>query len=409
MAIDGIGKSGHRPIQPQFDPENKKAAEAKKETNGIPAAQDKFERAQPIDLFNIGAVQTAQPVKAAGVQTQALTGGATGNALPDHETQMPYYDQGNTNGCGTTSLAMVMTYLGIPTTQGDVDHAIRRMNIFTAPDMLIDYARGAGLEAEGYNNGSWDELKGFIDRGIPVIALIDAGGNGNIAELHYMAVVGYETDPATGKEYVLIHDPARGGNSPATRMPKEEFLNKWKDLPGSHNNYFIAVAPKGTALPPGRDDGIEGVSAMVEGVAHLTNGLDRIGNPDSFGGFLHGIAETVGGVVETVVGGVGFGVQWVGDKLSEAVDGIPVVEQLVKPVGTLIETGGAIIGDLADGFGDAANHVGSAFEKLFDGDVGGFFSDAGSAVVDVAKGVGEAVWDGIKGVGEAIGDFFSGW
>ena len=54
---------------------------------------------------------------------------------------MPDYYQGQTNGCGTTSLAMIMSYLGIPETQGDIDGAIRRMDIFTSPTDILDFAR----------------------------------------------------------------------------------------------------------------------------------------------------------------------------------------------------------------------------------------------------------------------------
>jgi len=365
-----------------------------------------------LNILDIGSVKTPQVTPQMAQQilqatAQALT--THGNSLPNHETQMPYFDQGSTNGCGTTSLAMVMSYLGIPMTQGDIDHEIRRMNIFSAPDRLLDFARDNGLAAQGYNNGSWDEMTGFIDQGIPIIAMIDAGGEGNVADLHYIAVTGYREDPATGEKFVIMHNPAAGGANPTTEMPLDDFLSKWKDLPGGFNNYFMAIAPKGTALPPGRDDGIVATTAVTEGIAQLTNGIDRIIHPDSFGGVFRGAFEFGGGLVETVAGGIGFGVGWLGDKLNGAVEGIPVVEQLLQPVGSLAKGIGEGVGAVANGFGDAAGHVGEAFEDLFSGDVGGFFGGLGSGVVDVVEGVGKGIVDVAKGVGNAIASFFSGW
>ena len=85
---------------------------------------------------------------------------------------MPYYKQEG-NSCGTTTLAEIMSYLGVPMTQADVDAGIRRMNIFTAPDDMIEFARDHGLEAEGYNHGTWEEVKSMIDAGYPVQAMVN--------------------------------------------------------------------------------------------------------------------------------------------------------------------------------------------------------------------------------------------
>ena len=53
---------------------------------------------------------------------------------------------------------------------------------------------------------------------------------------------------------------------------------------------------QGSEPPPGRDDGIESTLGVLNGVTNVTNGLDRIFCPDSFGGFLHGIPELFGGL-----------------------------------------------------------------------------------------------------------------
>jgi len=38
--------------------------------------------------------------------------------------------------------------------QNDIDNVIRKMNIFTAPDDMIQFAQDHGLSAQGYNNGT---------------------------------------------------------------------------------------------------------------------------------------------------------------------------------------------------------------------------------------------------------------
>jgi len=347
-----------------------------------------------------------------GTSTSALTAGGT-TTLPN-VGNMPYYVQKG-NSCGTTTLAEIMSYLGVPMTQADVDKGIRRMNTFTAPDDMIEFARDHGLEAEGYNNGTWEEVKSMIDAGHPVQAMVNGndsvsvnGGSESFSVdgLHYIAITGYGTDAATGEEYVIYHDPNRGTEQ---RMSVSDFEKMWGDVPGGFDNYFVAYGGPNANLPPGRDDGIESTLGVLNGVTNVTNGLDRIFCPDSFGGFLHGIAQVYGGVFQTVGSFVGGLFQLGAGWLSNAVEGIPVLENIVQPITDIVNGFGAVIGDVFNGFGEAWDSVGGAFESLFDGDVGGFFEGLGDAVGDVVGGVVDAVGDAVDAVGDAVSDFFSGW
>jgi uncharacterized protein YvpB len=347
-----------------------------------------------------------------GSISSALT--ATGPTMLPNAADMPFLEQEG-NACGTTTLAMIMSYLGVPMTQGDVDSAIRRTNIFTAPDDMIEFARDHGLEAEGYNNGTWEEVKAMIDAGHPVQAMVDGddsvqvnGGSEtfSVDGLHYIAITGYGTDPATGEEYVVYHDPNR---TTEQRMSVDDFEKMWGDVPGGFENYFVAYGPEGADLPPGRDDGIESTLGVLNGVTNVTNGIDRIFSPDSFGSWLHGFPQLIGGAVQTVgsfVGGLAqLGAGW----LNNAVEGIPVLENIVQPLGDLVNGVGAVIGDIFNGIGEAADSLGGAVESLFEGDLGGFVEGVGDAVGDVAGGVVDAVGDAVDAVGDAVSDFFSGW
>src|SRR5262249_53203491 len=151
-----------------------------------------------------------------------------------HDNTMPFYDQGNTNGCGTTSLAMIVSYLtGKSITEADIDKQIRRMDVFTAPRDLLDYARSQGLAAEGYNHGSWDEMMSYIDRGLPCQALIDVTGDNSITHMHYVAVTGHGRN-ADGSEYVIIHNPATGTEQ---KLSRDEFEKKWSSTPLGFDHY----------------------------------------------------------------------------------------------------------------------------------------------------------------------------
>ncbi len=365
-------------------------------------------------LLQILASNTSTPTGSSiGTSTSALTAGSTFTTLPN-VVNMPFLKQQG-NACGTTTLAEIMTYLGVPMTQADVDKGIRRLNTFTAPDDMIEFARDHGLEAEGYNHGSWEEVKSMIDAGYPVQAMV--GGDDSVAVnrgtgtfsvdgLHYIAITGYRTDEVTGEEFVIYHDPNR---TTEQEISVGDFEKMWGDVPGGFDNYFVAYGPKGADLPPGRDDGIESTLGVLNGVTNLTNGLDRIFCPDSFGGFLHGIAEVYGGVFQTVGSFVGGLFQLGAGWLNHAVEGIPVLENFVQPFGDIVNGFGAVIADVFNGFGEACDSVGGAFESLFDGDVGGFFEGLGDAVGDFAGGVVDAVGDAVDAVGDAVSDFFSGW
>ncbi|WP_224360300.1 C39 family peptidase [Hyalangium versicolor] len=163
--------------------------------------------------------------------TRALTG--PGSPAPSGATKLTAndlgvlaQDQGNTNACGTTSLANVMTYWGKPTTHDEIDKSIRAFNVFTAPDKIVDYARDNGMRAEIKTDAGMDDLAKMVDQGVPPIVLMDPDSGSN-ANLHYMTVTGYDRD-ASGKISDVVVADSAGGNR--YTMPADEFQKKWGDL-----------------------------------------------------------------------------------------------------------------------------------------------------------------------------------
>lgn len=287
---------------------------------------------QPFRQPGVGPLQ--QPREAGPIQPQAPVRPQQGIAqvfgvdqfelaavhqqFPNLDVPHPGFDQRG-NECGTTSLAMVLQYaLGNNTVTANdiqrIDRAIRNWNIFTSPNDMIEYARARGVNAEGYNNGSLAEIKSFLDRGIPVVAMIDPDSPGNF-NAHWVVIKGYSNvNPNTGEKgnFLIVNDPASPTGN--TYVKEDDFLKQWKNVKMAgvetgYNNYFIAVAPRGTVLPPGRDDGIAAANALSQGVANVVNGLSDVTRGDIIGG----IGRFAGGVIGTVGGAIGFGIGKAGD------------------------------------------------------------------------------------------------
>jgi hypothetical protein len=275
---------------------------------------------------------------------------------------MPYYQQGAANACGTTSLAMVMTYLGVPETKESVDAVIRRMNTFTSPEDLIRFAHDNGLQAQGYNHGSWPDIESHAARGAPCILLINAGydypDGTSISGLHYVVVCGHGTDPVTGQRYAVLHDP--NYSTADTLLDEADATSMGNSVNWGFADYYLAFAT-GSAppLPPGNSTGVQGALGAVQGVTSITNGLMAIIEPSTIGGVVHGAGQVIGGIAGGLISAAGgllqAGAQW----LHAAVTGIPVLRNIVPPIAHLIDGLGAVLGDLGNGITSVITGLGA--------------------------------------------------
>ena len=191
------------------------------------------------------AARAPTPAQGFSVASSFQSGGARGfDKLTPNDLGVLAQNQGNTNACGTTSLANVMTYWGMPRTHEQIDHAVRAFDIFSAPDKLVSYARNNGLRAELKNDSSLDDLAHAIDQGTPPIVLIDPDNDKN-ANLHYVSVTGYTRD-ASGKVSELAIADSAGGYR--YTVPAGDFQKKWDHLKMDGvgtglNNVMITTAP----------------------------------------------------------------------------------------------------------------------------------------------------------------------
>jgi hypothetical protein len=350
----------------------------------------------------------ARPTAGGPPPSRPREGTLTQSIFPGNVDTMPFYAQGRTNGCGTTSEAMILTHLlGRPVQPHDIDNQIRRIDTFTSPQDMVRYARQQGLSAEMYNHGSLSELQGMVARGIPCQALINRDQSGALASLHYVAVVGFGRNER-GEDCVVVHDPARG-NTPDLQdveqfIPVRQFMDDWARPSGGFDNFFIAYAPGSTTLPAGRADGIEGSLTTVEGVANVTNGFDRIVNPNTPGNFFRGLVQLPVGVGQTVGGAVTGGIQLTGDWLREKTNGVRLLKNVAGPLGDGLSAAGAAGADVVNGVAEGVESLGQAAEDVVNGNVGAAGNDVKEAVTGVVGGAVDAVTDAGKGAVNAFND-----
>lgn len=165
---------------------------------------------------------------------------------------------GVTNGCGTTSLAMILSaWKDQPGayTREKIDASIRRFNLPTSPQNIVGYAEKQGFRAVAQNNGSVEDLKKFIDQGVPVQIMFDPDGNGSDSILHYVVVTDYEADEKGNVKSFTIANPWGGE---IQSVPVDEFKQRWDklELKGHStglNNLMIPMVPKNNVAIKGKD------------------------------------------------------------------------------------------------------------------------------------------------------------
>lgn len=252
----------------------------------------------------MGRQVSGAPAPGAGPLTPV--GLANGNSVLRFGTDgqpanMPILDQGATNGCGTTSLAMMLDFHsgGREFTRDRVDDAIRHYNLFSSPGDIAEYAERHGLEASIGARLKVDDLTKLIDQGLPVQVLLDVSDEHDGTGLHYEVVTGYGTGP-DGKRYLELANPW----GQREYMAEDAFMARWAHLKGGPfplgiDRVAIALKPPGhpAQLPPdSRNDFIStSMTALrvVQGLTQVTNGWAR-----------HDIPNLLGGVVRLVAGGL---------------------------------------------------------------------------------------------------------
>jgi hypothetical protein len=291
--------------------------------------------------------------KANGTGTTPTTASGNGTApsgarkLSPNDLGVIPQDQGNTNACGTTSLANVMTHWGMPRNHDQIDDSIRAFDMFTAPDKLVEYARNNGMRAELKNDATLDDIARMVDQGAPPIVLIDPDSDSN-ANLHYVTVTGYNRDESGKITDVVIADSAGGRRY---TMSAEKFQQQWDSLKlggigTGLNNVMITAVPKDGRSVVGGDGKTRNVndiqlpkssfwsnikSGFARGIANLLsnvtntaenvwNGIKKVGSwvsnaASSVGNWVSNAASTVGNAVSNAASTVANGAKKLWNKI----------------------------------------------------------------------------------------------
>jgi hypothetical protein len=206
-------------------------------------------------------VEVAKPEAAADIAKMAadqssVKSGPQGFDAQDFDKFLE--DQGNTNGCGTTSLAMLLSFWKNQPgayTREKIDHAIRHFNLFTSPQNVAGYANDHGMRASCINNAKVEDVTKLLDQGVPVQILYDPDGDGSDQALHYVVATDYEKDDKGNVTGIKLADPAGGYEK---TVPIEEFKRRWDKLEfmghgTGLNNVMIPMLPKENVPIKGKD------------------------------------------------------------------------------------------------------------------------------------------------------------
>ena len=140
------------------------------------------------------------------------------------------------NNCGPATLAMNLSYYGLPLTQKQTAAVLKPnwddKNV--SPHELAAYARSQGLSALVRVNGTPERLRQYIDAGIPLLIetwLDHDGGMG-----HYRMVVGYDD---AARQWIVYDsyisdgiDPK--GPYPGIRMGYDDLVRLWRVFDGTY-------------------------------------------------------------------------------------------------------------------------------------------------------------------------------
>lgn len=110
---------------------------------------------------------------------------------------VPYQSCLANNGCGVASLAMVLEYYNINISQQEIAEEIMvednplTNEEYGNPLKMISYVKTLGLKAQ-FKLISVNKIKGYLQEGIPVIAIQYSKFPRILENLHYRVVIGYD-------------------------------------------------------------------------------------------------------------------------------------------------------------------------------------------------------------------------
>lgn len=148
---------------------------------------------------------------------------------PKNLIKIPMTRQASDFTCGVAAVQSVMQYYGDEYHEGGLSKELQPSETDgTAYQQIKKIATNKGYQVKIYYNMSLQELKTLIDKGLPVIVLLQAWPNKKVIyahdwdDGHYAVAIGYD------KQNIYFMDPSTLGNY--TYISTNEFLTRWHDM-----------------------------------------------------------------------------------------------------------------------------------------------------------------------------------
>ena len=144
---------------------------------------------------------------------------------------LPHHQQKTLHDCGPACLQMIFEYFGKMKTQEELSSRLcAGPDVWVANEDLEKIAKEEGLYTKSMTGAMIDDLKRFVDAGVPtIINYIDPDNK----EGHFAVVVDY-TD-----EYIVLNDPWYGKDFP---LPLEYIENNWRSYEGERQQWLLALS-----------------------------------------------------------------------------------------------------------------------------------------------------------------------
>ncbi|MEI8103812.1 MAG: cysteine peptidase family C39 domain-containing protein [Candidatus Moraniibacteriota bacterium] len=143
----------------------------------------------------------------------------------------PFQETLNASMCGPASLKIVLDYYGVEKTEEELATLCDKDDDLGTDDQgLKKAAEQLGFKVEIHNESTFEDIKGWIGKGVPVIVNWFTRGrmdyaDSDVSDGHYSVVMGLD------EEYIYLQDPETGS---MREIEREDFMTVWFDFTGKY-------------------------------------------------------------------------------------------------------------------------------------------------------------------------------
>lgn len=136
--------------------------------------------------------------------------------------------------CGASALLAICSYFGVgPEDEWDFEQEMAMPATGADPIHITTAAKKYGLEVKEYRPMTIKQLEKCLDKGRPVILMLQAWGDGNYDDVwtdgHYVVAIGYDD------ERIYVEDPSIHGSR--GYVTRDELEARWHDVEGEHDHH----------------------------------------------------------------------------------------------------------------------------------------------------------------------------